>query len=266
MVEQREDFAAVESSEKRKMVKDMAESLPSPPISETSQSDLVERLDELLEQYLELLDQYSTLREELSKSFSSGFFSLAQAQRSSSRGAGRRYGEDCYDERMKGQRRVDLTGDVGVEVERRLEVDDERDARSRAEQSKEDENKDDHSETVSETVKSTGKKKQNPATRDPLTWFGILAPPALKQTQRCFVEAVEKSIPALINVDSKMEDLEGEIWSVRKDLGVLDQYLTEPVDIEPPVDVNQKGSNPSKRKSLATRPAHTKSPLLTLAD
>lgn len=244
----------------------MAESLPSPPISETSQSDLIERLDELLEQYLELLDQYTILRKELSKSFSSGFVSLAQAQRSSSLGAGRRYGEDGYDERMKGQRRVKLTGDVDVEVERRLEVVDERDARCRAEQSKEDENKDDHSKPISETIKSTGRKKQNPVTRDPITWFGILAPPALKQTQRCFVEAVEKSIPALINVDSKMRGLEEEIWSVRKDLGVLEQYLTEPVDIEPLVDGNQKGSKPSKKKSLATRPAHTKSSLLKLAD
>lgn len=98
----------------------MADSLPSPPESRSSTPDetkntdtntdaLTARLDDLLEQYLELLDQYTTLREELSKTFSSGFFSLAQAQRASTLGAGRRYGEECYDERMKAQRKVSST-------------------------------------------------------------------------------------------------------------------------------------------------------------
>src|SRR5690349_4425392 len=87
---------------------------------------LAAQLDGLLAQYLELLDQYTRLRDDLSKTFSSGFFSLAQAQRATTLGAGRRYGQDCYDQRMKAQRRVvwhkheDPDG-FACHIERRLE-------------------------------------------------------------------------------------------------------------------------------------------------
>ena len=65
------------------------------------------RLDSLLETYLDFLDQYTTLRTQLSKQFSDGFFALARANHTStSLGGGRRYGGDGYDERMKAQRRV----------------------------------------------------------------------------------------------------------------------------------------------------------------
>lgn len=67
----------------------------------------LERLDSLLETYLELLDEYTTLRAQLSKQFSDGFFSLARANHiSPTLGSGRRYGEEGYDERMKAQRRI----------------------------------------------------------------------------------------------------------------------------------------------------------------
>ena len=67
----------------------------------------LERLDSLLEAYLELLDEYTTLRTQLSKQFSEGFFALARANHTSNNlGSGRRYGEEDYDERMKAQRRI----------------------------------------------------------------------------------------------------------------------------------------------------------------
>jgi coiled-coil domain-containing protein 115 len=78
---------------------------PSEPklVSEVS----LKRLDSLLETYLELLDEYTTLRTQLSKQFSDGFFSLARANHiSPTLGSGRRYGEEGYDERMKAQRRI----------------------------------------------------------------------------------------------------------------------------------------------------------------
>ena len=64
------------------------------------------RLDALLESYLGLLDTYTTLRAQLSKAFSSGFLALAQANRTSTLGPGRRYGEEGFDERMKAFKRV----------------------------------------------------------------------------------------------------------------------------------------------------------------
>jgi len=96
----------------------MAESkIPTPPetppsVTSPSGPKLVpevslERLDSLLETYLELLDEYTTLRTQLSKQFSDGFFSLARANHTSpTLGSGRRYGEEGYDERMKAQRRI----------------------------------------------------------------------------------------------------------------------------------------------------------------
>jgi hypothetical protein len=73
------------------------------PVPEIS----LEHLDSLLETYLELLDEYTTLRTQLSKQFSNGFFSLARANHiSPTLGSGRRYGEEGYDERMKAQRRI----------------------------------------------------------------------------------------------------------------------------------------------------------------
>lgn len=71
-------------------------------------ASLSERLDQLLASYLELLDTYTSLRTQLSKDFSSGFFALAQANRSSTLGPGRRYGEEGYDDRMKALRRVKI--------------------------------------------------------------------------------------------------------------------------------------------------------------
>lgn len=72
--------------------------------SSTKDTTLSAQLDALLESYLELLDIYTTLRAQLSTDFSSGFLSLAQANRSSTLGPGRRYGEEGFDERMKASR------------------------------------------------------------------------------------------------------------------------------------------------------------------
>src|SRR5436305_5836411 len=96
----------------------MAEStIPPPPqtqrfVAPPSEPKVVpevslERLDNLLETYLELLDEYTTLRTQLSKQLSDGFFSLASANHTSpTLGSGRRYGEEGYDERMKAHRRI----------------------------------------------------------------------------------------------------------------------------------------------------------------
>jgi hypothetical protein len=73
-------------------------------------------LTSLLTTYLLLLDTYTTQRAELSSKFSSGFLSLAHANRNAAGllGAGRRFGVERYDEKMKAVRGVR----VGVGVER----------------------------------------------------------------------------------------------------------------------------------------------------
>ena len=66
----------------------------------------ITHLDTLLSTYLNLLDTYTQQRTTLSTHLSSGFFSLAQAQRSSMLPPGQRYGQEMYDQRMKAVRRV----------------------------------------------------------------------------------------------------------------------------------------------------------------
>lgn len=84
------------------------------PVPELS----LQRLDSLLETYLELLDEHTTLRKQLSKQFSEGFFCLARANHlSGSLGNGRRYGEEGYDERMKAQRRIVYSMEVSRDGE-----------------------------------------------------------------------------------------------------------------------------------------------------
>jgi hypothetical protein len=77
-----------------------APTLPEPPPYTTS------HLDALLTRYLYLLDTYTTTHTRLCTSLSSGFFSLAQANRSSMLPPGQRYGQEMYDQRMKAGRRV----------------------------------------------------------------------------------------------------------------------------------------------------------------
>ncbi|KPI44087.1 uncharacterized protein AB675_6423 [Cyphellophora attinorum] len=76
--------------------------------------NLIDRLDDLLAQHLDLLDSYTTLRTQLSEQFSSGFFSLAAANRNAaaSLGAGRRFGSDGFDGRTKAGRVVKIAAEV----------------------------------------------------------------------------------------------------------------------------------------------------------
>ena len=59
------------------------------------------------------------------------------------------------------------------------------------------------------------------ALQDPIKWFGLLVPPALRLTQAYFRGAVGDTIPALVNVDNEMKEVEIEIRRTRKRLGKL---------------------------------------------
>lgn len=283
----------------------MADTLPSPSESrsstpaDTAKTDtLAERLDALLEHYLELLHQYTTLREELSKTFSSGFFSLAQAQRSSTLGAGRRYGEECYDERMKAQRKAcwetvpdtlvfnckmkkdEQVSDAGTGNEKsgHLFISE---TKGNPEHEAQDDAKQEKIDAVNDLqilgLRSPNKKsKQNPACRDPLTWFGILVPPALRQTQAQFVKVVECQIPELLTVEAQMKFTEQRIWTLRDQLGILAEYERLEVESDEAIkniqqhmqDAEQptNGKQPKKasRHVLTSRPAHSRTQIVKL--
>jgi len=53
---------------------------------------------------------------------------------------------------------------------------------------------------------------------DPLHWFGILVPPALREAQIEFAHGLE-NVLSLCNLNLEMEQLEIEIRRVRKRLG-----------------------------------------------
>lgn len=55
-----------------------------------------------------------------------------------------------------------------------------------------------------------------PVPVDPLKWFGILVPPALRNAQAQFANAVENPIPQLCGLLQRMRKLEGEIGRARK--------------------------------------------------
>jgi coiled-coil domain-containing protein 115 len=232
------------------------------------------QIDILLESYLTLLDTYTTLRANLSKEFSAGFFSLAQAQRSSTLGSGRRYGEDFYDERMKAGRGVSIrmsrtvtegeTDDDAHHGEGIIEVSVRRIEASQSQSS--DTNTSETSSTKSETD-STNPTTTTTKPKDPLRWFGILTPPALRQSQTAFIGAIEGLMPALINTSNQMLALEREIEDLRAlleaDIQKEDLQEEEEEEKEKEEDEDQEVEAEEEEMSLRSDNAASRSNVLT---
>ncbi|KAI7197908.1 hypothetical protein D0869_01131 [Hortaea werneckii] len=204
----------------------------------TGLAELNDRLDDLWVKYLDCLDQYQRAQESVQRALSSGFFSLAQANFKSS--AGRRYGQDFYDERMKASKRVQIVGDGDDRIlvismnpavapgdssegaNHKTEatqqpsppstpVADDKDAKT-AEKPKEPTSLDEIKDQDSET---SGVARQ-PATRSPLTWFGILTPRELRSAQQSFSTATSSPTESAVNATREMRQLETEINRTRK--------------------------------------------------
>lgn len=86
-----------------------------------------------------------------------------------------------------------------------------------------EEPKNGHSETKPEEERSkdANESKKSAGPVDPLRWFGILVPPALRSAQSNFITAVEGSIPQLANVARELRNQEIEIGRVRKQIKKL---------------------------------------------
>ncbi|KAL9605532.1 MAG: hypothetical protein Q9179_001288 [Wetmoreana sp. 5 TL-2023] len=61
----------------------------------------------------------------------------------------------------------------------------------------------------------------NPLICDPLKWFGILVPPALRTSQKSFKTAVTDTVPSLANISTEMKSFEVEIRRMRKKIRKL---------------------------------------------
>ncbi|KAJ4373841.1 hypothetical protein N0V83_002580 [Neocucurbitaria cava] len=208
---------------------------------------LITQLDELLERYLNTLDEHEKIRQDLSKQLSSANFHNSSSAI--------RYGQDCYDERMQAIRKVNVEEpDSGLEVPVRFStfsVSESRDDIKSKENSAKDEERHenekdgaavdeqqppntsktessapeetstagDDSREESKTAKETTKDANKIA--DPLRWFGILVPPALRTAQSAFISAVEGPIPQLATIARDLRSQEIEIGRVRKQIKKL---------------------------------------------
>ncbi|WPH01622.1 Hypothetical protein R9X50_00447100 [Acrodontium crateriforme] len=206
---------------------------------------LQDRLDELWADYLGQLDRYQAAQSRIIENFSKGFISLAQANYKSS--AGRRYGRDFYDDRMKACRRCRLEDSAGlvrlsmeqVEAKASLEDDDEENDSKTLEKAEEgiqqeqtppatpvsDEvTKEDDvsSETDQPQLDPGHESPDDPIAKttvpDPLHWYGILVPRELRNTQSSFSAAIDENIGPAVTSAKSMREIEFEIRKTRKAL------------------------------------------------
>ncbi|OAA79638.1 hypothetical protein LEL_03124 [Akanthomyces lecanii RCEF 1005] len=181
-------------------------------------SEADQAIDELLERYLVLVDQYTTLRAALTRTQQRMFHALARANFTADRGV-RHYGQDQYDERMQASRRVAISTAASSSsspptfaiVQELTAEEEEEDAEG---QGKEDDSVADRKEKEKKKKK---KKKSSIAVRgNPIRWFGVLVPPALREAQSQSVAAVEDVIPRLVSVQAEMAHVEIEVRRARK--------------------------------------------------
>ncbi|KAI9167382.1 Coiled-coil domain-containing protein [Paramyrothecium foliicola] len=170
-------------------------------------------IDELLVQYLALLDEYTKLRQELSKLQASVYQDIARANFSAERGL--RYGQDHYDDRMQALRRLEITaGEADVPAFVIAKVDSTGPAGPAEERS--EPAKEGADEKPQEGEKDAAGETKAPKQRNPLHWFGLLAPMPLRNAQAHSIEAVERVIPRLASLSAEMLNLEIEVGRARK--------------------------------------------------
>ncbi|KAI1919183.1 hypothetical protein LOZ65_004517 [Ophidiomyces ophidiicola] len=250
----------------------MSDVLPTPPIPPAALATLqvssfasLKAIDALLERYLYLLDEQQRLQHELGKHLSKlalakrishpqAFFSLARANHSCR--PGRRYGEECYDERMTAVRKVYVPisypfaifagtrpAQFPVEVLRPSDLTSPKtdlptdsclshipqrftiikhiasadNTAIALEPSLSDSSP---ANTVAEDQPQVADlpsiSKTRPPSIDPLQWFGILTPASLRDAQSSFSSAVDGPIARLLNVVAEMRDVEQTITGLRK--------------------------------------------------
>lgn len=75
----------------------------------------------------------------------------------------------------------------------------------------------DENDSVTEE-KSTKKKKKIFRSDDPISWYGILVPPSLKNAQKSFIEAVDGGIPQIVSVMREMRCVEDAVYELRREI------------------------------------------------
>ncbi|PFH58205.1 hypothetical protein XA68_14025 [Ophiocordyceps unilateralis] len=147
-------------------------------------------IDSLLQRYLGLLDEYTKLRDQLSTLMACVYRDIARANFSAERGM--RYGENHYDQRMQATRLLSLDeAEAGQPIFATIPV-------------------------AAETSQENASVGRAAVCKDPLRWFGLFVPTALRTAQSQSVEAVERVIPRLVTVNAEMLAVEIQVRRARK--------------------------------------------------
>lgn len=181
-------------------------------------------IDELLAGYLGLLHEYTELRSQLATHQTSMYGNLARANFAAERGF--RYGPDNFDGRMQALVRLTVTEDnsgsepaasftvTRPKIEVKAEaVEDDKENKESEEKKPQQEETDNSAKPKS---KKNNKKKEPAGPRDPLQWFGVLTPMALRQAQHEAIEVIDTIVPRLATLNAEMAAVEIEVRRARK--------------------------------------------------
>ena len=219
--------------------------------------ELRDQLDALWEKHLTLLDSYHQAQQQLARHFSSGFFDLAQATfKSTSRV---RYGQEFYDDRMQAVRRFeasindndlpclalkanDTSPSPGTSNEHSTKSGEKSSEKEAGEKKteepeqqptppstplrdpgEEEPSKEQEEQDTSESTSHQDKAQKKP--RDPLHWYGILVPPALRASQKSFISAIESPLIEAANSAQALRLVAVEIRKLRKDIKKAERRL-----------------------------------------
>ncbi|THW81460.1 hypothetical protein D6D18_08793 [Aureobasidium pullulans] len=218
--------------------------------------ELRDQLDALWEKHLTLLDSYHQAQQQLARHFSSGFFDLAQATFKSTTRV--RYGQEYYDDRMQATRRFEAsTNDNDLpclalkadatspptdtsnehstkSTEKQPVEESEKKKTDRQEQqptppstpppgTEERLSEEQEEQDKPKTTSHQDKAQKKP--RDPLHWYGILVPAALRASQKSFISAVESPVIEAANSAQALRLVAVEIRKLRKDIKKAERRL-----------------------------------------
>lgn len=179
---------------------------------------ILKKLDEQYEEYLGLLHEYTAARGRLARLMSDGYFALAQANFTAP--SRTRFGQDQYDERMQAMRTVHVEARANEAFSFTMAEPQPLGAQSPPEPP----TKDGAGDNVNLESREELDENQLPGmqSHDPIRWFGILVPQALKSCQSSFVAIVAYSA-TIASLDAKMKALEIEVRRNKKRLNKVQQ-------------------------------------------
>ncbi|KAL8853445.1 MAG: hypothetical protein Q9221_001762 [Calogaya cf. arnoldii] len=191
-----------------------------PAYSIQAKEQLMDELDDLLGRYLGLVHRYTFLHQSMAKELASGFFSLARANFSNHNRV--RYGQDLYDDRMQALTMFDINPSTdessnSADIERLLQGT--ISVTTTQQVNRDLESK--RSVVDEDATEAPADPDPKLSISDPLNWFGILVPPALRASQRSFRNATTETIPLLANLSNEMKSIEIEIRRTRKRISKL---------------------------------------------